>query len=180
MTRREAITNAAALAGIGISIPLLSISLGSCKTEPVDQLDVLAPKQAAILKSISATLLPKGETLGAEDVEINKVVDVLLRDCAESEDKTNVLSLLDHLSTQVGSDGDMNALLKGIESEVYGGGNDVTEHKAYKGLKGMILFAFFTSEPVMESMLDYHAVPTKYVGCTEVTEDTRVYVDLNV
>lgn len=179
MTRREAITNAAALAGIGISIPLLSLSLTACKTEPVNKLDVLSPAQADLLQSISATLLPKGKTLGAEDVPINKVVDVLLRDCATTEDKNNVTALLDHLSTQVATDGDMTALLKEVESKVYSG-DAAPELKAYGRLKGMILFAFFTSEPVMESMLDYNAVPTKYVGCTDVTEDTRVYVDLNV
>lgn len=179
MTRREAIMNAATLAGIGISIPMLSISLASCKTEPVDKLDVLSPTQADLLQSMSASILPKGKTLGAEDVEINKVVDVLLRDCASPEDKGNVLALMDHLSAEVETSGDMTALLKGVESKVYNGDTSTTL-KGYKGLKGMILFAFFTSEPVLESMLDYNAVPTRYDGCTDVTSDTRVYVDLNV
>lgn len=180
MTRREAITNAAALAGIGLSIPLLSVSLTACKQEPKDQLDVLSPEQAVLLQSISATLLPKGTTIGAEDVEINKVIDVLLRDCTSVEDVAELSLLLNHLSTEMATSDGMTSLLQKVESNVYSTAETISELKGYTRLKSMILFAFFTSEPVMESMLDYNPIPTRYDGCTDVTPDTKVYVDLNV
>lgn len=179
MTRREAIANAAVLAGIGISVPILSVSLSSCTSEPVEKWDILSSEQAATLVGLGKIILPKGKSLGAEDVSLTGLTDILLRDCETAETKGQMLRTLDFLKTQgIGNEG-FNVKLKNIETEAYKGkpGPDII---GYKKLKSYILFAFFTSENVMETMLDYNPIPTKYEACVPVDENTKVYVDLNV
>jgi len=180
MTRREAIANAAVLAGIGLSIPTLSISLASCQSEPLEKLDVLSTDQAQTLKMLGNLLLPKGSSLGAEDVSLTKLTDILLRDCEATEAKDEMLKTLDYLKAEgVDQDG-FSDKLKAIEAEAYQSQTPDPEIMGYRKLKSYVLFAFFTSENVMETMLDYHPIPTKHVGCVPVTESTKVYVDLNV
>ena len=179
MTRREAIANAAVLAGIGISVPILSVSLSSCTSEPVEKWDILTSDQAATLVGLGKIILPKGKSLGAEDVSLTWLTDILLRDCETAETKDQMLRTLDYLKTQGVGDEGFTEKLKNIETEAYKG-EPSPEIKGYKKLKSYILFAFFTSENVMETMLDYNPIPTKYQGCVPATEDTKIYVDLNV
>lgn len=180
MTRREAIANAAVLAGIGISIPTLSVSLSSCKSDPIEKLDILSAEQAATLVGLGNIILPKGKSLGAEDVNLTRLTDILLRDCESSETQGQIRKTLDYLKIQ-GIDGEgFTEKLKTIENEAYTGDKPIPDIMGYKKLKSYILFAFFTSENVMETMLDYNPIPTKYEGCVPVTEETKVYVDLNV
>ena len=180
MTRREAITNAAVLAGIGISIPTLSVSLSSCKSDPVEKLDILSSDQANTLLELGNIILPKGKSLGAADVPLTNLTDLLLRDCETAKTQSQMLKTLDYLKTEgIGSEGFADKLTA-IETKVYTDKNPGPELMGYRNLKSYILFAFFTSENVMDSMLDYNPIPTKYDACIPVTEDTKVYVDLNV
>jgi len=180
MTRREAIANAAVLTGIGISIPSLSIVLSSCKSEPIAQLDVLSETQAASLKALGELILPKGQSLGAADVPLTKLTDILLRDCETEEGKTETLRTLDYFAANGISEEGFDEVLKSVEKQVFSEEPTQDDYKGYRRLKSYILFAFFTSENVMETMLDYNAVPTKFEVCQPVTDETRVYVDLNV
>ena len=132
MTRREAIANAAVLAGIGLSIPTLSVCLTSCQSEPLEHFDILSNDQATTLRNLGHVILPKGKNLGAEDVKLTNLTDILLRDCETPKAKAEMLSTLDFLKTQdLDSDG-FAKKLKAIETEAYGSKEPSKDVMGYK------------------------------------------------
>ncbi|MEO5979404.1 MAG: gluconate 2-dehydrogenase subunit 3 family protein [Chryseolinea sp.] len=134
----------------------------------------LSVGQQEILASITDTIIPEGNSIGALSVGVDKFVQRLLENCYETNVQENVKKQLAALDAAAVSAGQttfvtadqtsrMNLLLKFAASQV-------TEEKDFFDLmKAETIRGFNTSKEVMMGHLKYKMVPGHYYGCVDIT-----------
>lgn len=190
MDRRDAIKRTMALTGMVITIPVTSSILGSCQPKggPDWTPNILSSDQAIALEEITEIVLPSSvDSPGAKEIHLAEFIDLIINDCFDQSDqeefKSGLDSMLSEFEIQSGrsfSDTDDDsriAFISTIDQEAYSGGTNAGEF--YRTLKQLALLGYFTSEKVMTTQLDYHAIPGRYDACIPYTGQ-RAYVDNNV
>ena len=192
MNRREALQRTAAITGIAISS---SVGLGLLKgctpgDKPTWPPVFLKQDEISLISAIADIILPKTETVGALDVHVPEFIDLMLRDCFSLEEQnafreglSSFMIDVDDEFSNTFEDCTPDEKIKIIEAEEVRSAEqfEKTNNKTfYQTVRELTLLGFFTSEPVMKNMLDYHPVPGRYDGCIPMTEDTKLYVDNNV
>ena len=191
MDRRELIKRAALSSGIVMTAPLWITALNGCQSGENSGASsaVFSAEERALADHISDTILPGGDNPGAKDVQVVDCIEVLLKDCYSKDeadrfkkalsivnDRSSQLHQMDYVKLDQTS---KDEVLSSIEEEAYGS-SPGEGARPYRMMKSLVLFAFYTSEPVMTQMLDYHPIATTHKGCIDITADQKVYEDNNV
>ena len=194
MDRRTALQNCAMLMGYGMATSVAGFSLVGCGSDDdLWQPQFFTQEEAHFLRVFSDVLLPTTETPGAIDVNVHKTIDSMVHTCFDSEGQIAVRAGLRALEITCQEDyGDrfvectnegQTSFMRTLEStEVnenkYLWGNTIVsagDVPFYRQLKGLTLFAFFTSEEIGERVLNYDPIPGAYVGCRPVSEIGKVW-----
>jgi hypothetical protein len=184
MNRREALKNTAVIMGYTISIPSLVSILNSCNTNSGQNWQPLffSPDQAGVIGELAETILPKTQTPGAKDLNIDQFIDRIIKEVFSTEDQQLFLKGMDAFEKECTdiysksfikcSPDQRNELLKKLEKEsaktppsVWG---IVLKESGpmpfYRQAKELTLLGYFTSEQVGKKILVYDPVPGLYAG----------------
>jgi hypothetical protein len=192
MDRREFL---AAIGGIPALIPGLSLlpGLGAlaeavhAQAQTPGKLRTLNPSQDATVTRIGEILLPETDTVGATGVGVNRFIDVLLTDSMPEAQRDRFLEGLAAINarsqslhgapfTSIGRK-HQEALVRELDARLPAHNPappaeaaalsrvPVTAEGGFALLKSLVLFAYFTSEPVAKELINAPIIPGKYDGC---------------
>jgi hypothetical protein len=143
-----------------------------------------------MINNIAEIILPSDQASpGAVEVHCPEFVDLMVRDCLSPTEqaafKDGLQGINDEYQNSVkGSvtaaiNDEMQRFFTELDYNSYNGA-DTSINQTFRKLKQMVVLGYFTSAPVMQNQLDYHAIPGEYKGCIVAPDDTRAYVDNNV
>ena len=129
--------------------------------------------QQDVLASVTDTIIPAGNSIGALSVGVDKFLQKLIDDCYEKDIQENVKLQLDGLEASAQSANgksfiscDQNQrqvlLLKLSTSELK------SEKDFFTLIKSETIRGFNTSQEVMVKYLNYRMAPGHYYGCVDV------------
>ena len=171
MDRRKAIKNLAIVSGGLITLPQWMVSCGVSDTT-IHQTSFSVAEQK-ILASITDTIIPAGNSIGALSVGVDKFLQKLIDDCYEKDVQYNVKTQLRSLdgsaqTTHTRSFVDCTQaqreelLLKFSTSE------NKEEKDFFDLIKSETIRGFNTSQKVMQEYLGYKVAPEHYYGSVVV------------
>lgn len=171
MDRRKAIKNLAIVSGGLITLPQWMISCGMSDTAVHETSFSLAEQK--ILGSITDTVIPAGNSIGALSVGVDKFLQKLIDDCYGKDVQENVkmqLKALDDAAktihktsfTDCSQSQRETILLKLSASE------KKEEKEFFDLMKTETIRGFNTSQKVMTEYLGYKIAPGHYYGCVDV------------
>lgn len=171
MNRRKAIKNLAIVSGGLITLPQWMVSCGASDTTLHQTSFSLVDQK--MLASITDTIIPAGNSIGALSVGVDKFLQKLIDDCYEKETQDNIkaqLKALDesakasHKNSFAGCTQDQREalLLKFSTSQ------KKEEKDFFDTMKSETIRGFNTSQKVMQEYLGYKVAPGHYNGCVEV------------
>lgn len=139
-------------------------------------LRTLTPPEAASVGAIVDLIIPRTDTVGALDVGVVEFVDLLLTEWYTSDDRDNLiygLGYIDGLSSQYGAR--TFAELTPENRSALATTLDTTEKPptpsaaaAWRTLKGLTVYGYFTSRDVMQDVLKVKVWPGRWDGCVPV------------
>ena len=171
MNRRKAIRNLAIVSGGLITLPQWMVSCGVSDTN-IHQSSFSVAEQK-LLASITDTIIPAGNSIGALSVGVDKFLQKLIDDCYEKDAQYNV-------KTQFRS---LDELANGANKKSFADCNQeqreglllklsISANKAEKDffdlMKSETIRGFNTSQKVMQEYLGYKVAPGHYYGCVDV------------
>ena len=171
MDRRKALKNLAIVSGGLITLPQWMVSCGLSDSN-VHHTSFSASEQK-ILASISDTIIPAGNSIGALTVGVDKFLQKLIDDCYEKDVRDNIKTQLK------GLDGSAKAkyqrsfadctqaqreelVLKLSTSAIK------AEKDFFDQIKSETIRGFNTSQKVMQEYLGYKIAPGHYYGCVDI------------
>jgi len=190
MERREALRLSAALMGTGLSGLVFPSMLQGCKvdTRPDWTPQFFSPDQAVTIGELAENLLPATESPGAKDVFVDRFLDKLIAECWDENAQKEFLEGLQNFQDSCrklygkGFEGcsaeERDAIIQAGETVPYRPakyvwGNKIREETGssfYRQFKGLVLFGYFSSEPVGKEVLKYDPVPGSFIGCMPLSE----------
>ena len=171
MDRRKALKNIAIVSGGLITLPHWMVSCGVSDTT-IHQTSFSVAEQK-ILASITDTIIPAGNSIGALSVGVDKFLQKLIDDCYEKDVQDNVKTQLISLEetakgtnkksfsdcTQVQREELLLKLFTSLNKE---------EKDFFDLVKSETIRGFNTSQKVMQEYLGYKVAPGHYYGSVEV------------
>jgi Gluconate 2-dehydrogenase subunit 3 len=184
MNRREAIKTTLLAMGYTISVPAVISIFESCNSNTSQKWkpDFFSADQAHVIGELAETILPRTQTPGAKDLNIDRFIDRIIKQVFSQEDQQVFLKGMDAFEKQCkdtnGKDfincsmAQRNELLKKLEKEsdktpssVWGIVMKNTGHLPfYRQVKALVLLGYFTSEETGKKILVYDPVPGEYRG----------------
>jgi len=192
MNRREALRRTASITGMAISS---SISLGLLKGctpsgNPTWPPMFLKKDEIRLVSSIAEIILPTTETPGALDVNVPEFVDLMLRDYITDKEKTDFrdglkgfVEVVDQKysdSFEDCSSEDKIDIIRLLEEDRNNSYSEAMKNSFYKKIKQLTILGYYTSEYVMQNMLDYHPIPGRQEGCIPLSEGGKLFVTNNI
>ncbi|TFV93545.1 gluconate 2-dehydrogenase subunit 3 family protein [Algoriphagus kandeliae] len=190
MNRRDALKKSALALGAATGAPTLLSLLQACAKQ--DRLTwtpiFLNEDQAKFMTAFVDFLLPKTETPGGLDVKADVFIDLMYAKTYDEAGQKYVVSEIEKFNTDCKekygnvfaelSDEDKSTCFKDHESnspkyapKVWGTAVGPQEPVGfYRGLKSMVLWAYFSSEEVGKNILSYDPIPGDYLGCIPLSE----------
>ncbi|HMK19091.1 MAG TPA: gluconate 2-dehydrogenase subunit 3 family protein [Chitinophagaceae bacterium] len=171
MDRRKAIKNLAIVSGGLITLPQWMVSCGVSDTT-IHQSSFSIAEQK-ILASITDTIIPAGNSIGALSVGVDKFLQKLIDDCYEKDVQDNVKAQLRSLDESAKAANKKSfadctqaqreeLLLKLSASEIK------PEKDFFDLIKSETIRGFNTSQKVMQEYLGYQVAPGHYYGSVDV------------
>lgn len=129
-------------------------------------------KQMQILHDICAVVLPRTDTPSAAELDVHGFLDHQLSVCYDQENQQQAVALVEKINVQ--SNANFNKafielnninqqdLLVALEAEKLGFTSQ--DKHAFKALKSLLVFGFFTTEIGATQALNYQAVPGGFKG----------------
>jgi glucoside 3-dehydrogenase (cytochrome c) hitch-hiker subunit len=191
MQRREFLE---AIAGVSALIPGLTplAALGEvaqavhARAKSPGKLRTLTPLQDATVTRIGDILLPETDTIGASGVGVNRFIDLLLSESMPDAQRDRFLAGLAAINARSQSlhGGELPAIgrkqqeslvreldarlpthaLTPAETAALAKA-PITAEAGFAALKSLVLFAYFTSEPVAKGLINAPIIPGRYDGC---------------
>lgn len=168
MKRREILRYTAYITGAAVGAPIAASLLAGCKPNAVtdevtSMVSAFSDNQMSFISKIVDVILPKTDSPSASDVGVHTMIDHMVSNVYNSDDRKNHLSKLNILMTHVGSDSDLLASLKSLESSSDASIKAVKD--AYLGLKQQTVAYYLSSEEIGKNYLNYLPVPGAYEAC---------------
>lgn len=171
INRRNAVKQFVIVAGGVIILPQWMVSCGESDTI-THQTSFSLPEQK-LLASITDTIIPAGNSVGALAVGVDKFLQKLIDDCYEKDAQENVKAQLRSLNTiaeqkykrpftKCTQKEKEELLLKLSTSE------SKAEKDFFTLIKSETIRGFNTSQKVMQEFLGYQVAPGHYYGCVDV------------
>ena len=187
MDRRRAIKNISGALLIGSSLTAI---LESCKTESRLSWKPLyfSDDEALTIGSLADTILPRTDTPGALDVNVDIFIDKVVYGTYDDAGQKNLSSEIQLFNDYCKKnyrgkfadliEKDRHAVLSYYEKmdgkfnpRVWGTAvGDPEKIGFYRSMKSMILWAYTSSEAIGKNVLNYDPVPGVFKGCIEVEE----------
>ncbi|WP_026955241.1 gluconate 2-dehydrogenase subunit 3 family protein [Algoriphagus vanfongensis] len=190
MNRREALKRSVLGLGAAVGAPAMLGILQSCAQE--DRLswspEFLNEEQANFISSFVDFLLPKTETPGGLDVKADIFIDRMYARTYSEEAQKGVVQEIEKFNTECKSNyGDVFAKLSAEDKASCFAAHEAASPKFpknvwgtsvgpsepvgfYRGMKSMVLWAYFSSEEVGENVLNYDPIPGPYQGCIPLSD----------
>lgn len=188
MDRREFLES---IAGLGALLPGLSLQQAfaeqvHARARAQPALRTLSPAQDAAVSCIAEILLPQTDTVGAAQVGVNRFIDLLLTDSMLERDRNRFLEGLAAIDARSRSrngaliasarKADQEALIRSLDDQLPAhpptraeqaalDRQPMTAERGYELLKRLVVFAYFTSEPVARDLINAPVIPGRYDGC---------------
>lgn len=131
----------------------------------------LRDDQLALIGALADTIFPRTDTPSATDVLVPAFVDVVVSENFTDADRDAFVAGLVAVDAQVkratnASFVDLDVAARGLQIEALEGAANRRAEPArtYWRLKGLIVHGYFTSEPVMKSVLKYEIMPGAFDG----------------
>lgn len=192
MNRRDALKRTAGITGMAVTASAGIGLLNGCQPsgEPDWQPGFLTTKQVRAVSAISDVILPTTNTPGAIDLHVPEFIDLMLKDNYSFSDQTTFLSDLDAFHEKVKDtySSDFHECTPADKQMIMEREEDLSKQayrkdfkkSFYLTVKELTILGYYTSEYVMNNMLDYHPVPGRYEGCIPLEDEGKVFVDNNV
>ncbi|MGH7620409.1 MAG: gluconate 2-dehydrogenase subunit 3 family protein [Gemmatimonadaceae bacterium] len=133
--------------------------------------DGLTDAQLAFVGAIADTIIPRTDTPGATDVNVPAFVNVMVAEYYSNTERTAFVSGLDAIDAHVkargaGAFADLDQTRRGpaIESIESLSDRRAEPARTYWRLKDLVVYGYFTSEPVMKDVLKNEVIPGKFDG----------------
>ena len=171
MNRRKAIKNLAIVSGGLITLPQWMVSCGISDTT-VHQTSFSTIEQK-ILASITDTIIPAGNSIGALSVGVDKFLQKLIDDCYEKDVQDNVKTQLTALekSAKTANKKSFADCSQSQREELLlklSGSDNKAEKDFFELVKSETIRGFNTSQKVMQEYLGYKVAPGHYYGSVDV------------
>jgi hypothetical protein len=170
MNRRNTVK--ALLATTGALVVLPSWAHSWRAIDIVDNKSFLSIEEQSMLRSLTDTILPKGKTIGALDVQVDVFLEKLFRDCYDTDVRDNIKAQFANLESKAQSTHtkpfaqcshkEREALFLSLNSTIE------PEKKFFNLFKAEAIRGFNTSEMVMVNYLGYKVAPAHYFGSVDV------------
>ncbi len=192
MNRREALQRTIAITGFALTSSVGIGLLNGCKPsgDPDWKSKFLTKDEANLVTSIADTILPKSDTPGAIDVHVPEFIDLMLADNYTLEDQITFRKGLKTFTENVDqnysntfekcTEDNKTSIIAEEENKSYEQLTKTYEKSTYLMIKELTILGYYSSEYVMNNMLDYHAIPGRYNGCIPFEKNGKLYVDNNV
>jgi hypothetical protein len=170
MDRRNAVKKIMIVSGSLITLPFWMT--GCNDGDSSTHLSSFSRTEQELLASITDTIIPAGNAIGALSVGVDKFLQKIIDDCQEKPVQDNVKKLLNALENSAKKVHGMSfaqcnqlqrqeLLLKLAVSA------DKTEKDFFTLMKSETIRGFNTSKEVMEKYLNYKVAPGHYYGCVD-------------
>jgi hypothetical protein len=170
MKRRIAIRNLVIASGSLITLPawISSCGLEGGQTHATS----FSPTEQQLLASLTDTIIPAGNSIGAVAVGVDKFLQKLIDDCHPKEVQDNVKKQLDGLDklAQKTHNNRFTSCTQLQRQELFLklSSSTVKEEKDFFDLmKSETIRGFTTSREVMQDYLHYQVAPGHYYGCVD-------------
>ncbi|ALS96847.1 gluconate 2-dehydrogenase subunit 3 family protein [Lacimicrobium alkaliphilum] len=186
--RRGMLKGLGALFGAQVASSLLggqawSVAMAFQQTADKHKLQLLSPEQLNTLAAVADLTIPATDTPGALATDCHWFVDNQLRHCFDTQAQTAAGAILDkieatasgqlgHSFNQAGEDQQLT-LLNALEQSEQGFTRNDTQ--AFKLVKSLLVFGYFTSEVGMTKMLAYDPVPGGFKGSVPYASVGKAY-----
>lgn len=130
----------------------------------------LGRTQLDLIGAIADTLLPRTDSPSATDVRVPAFVEVIVSDNFADIDRaafTAGLGLIDNVARGAGGVGFAELAPEAREqviASIESGDRRAEPGRTYWRLKDLIIYGYFTSEPVMKDVLKYEVMPGHFDG----------------
>lgn len=179
MRRREAMKRVAMLMGGALSVPTLLVFQQGCSPDSSPAPDTFTDAHAATLNRIGDIILPPTDSPGAAEADTGTFAVRMLEDCYPEGSRKDVLEFLGMISPGFDkkSPEEQVESIAEIDQIVYGDGSEEEQEKyrAYKLIKELTLFGYFTSEAGATQALEYVDIPGRYEGCIELKPGQKAW-----
>jgi len=159
------------------------------KAKASADLRTLNPAQDATVTCIAEILLPETDTVGATAVGVNRFIDLLLTESMMEEERNRLLEGLAQINSRSQSlydaplvsarREDQESLLRALDSQLplrkptlaeaaALAREPMTAERGFALLKRLVVFAYFTSEPVAKELINAPIIPGRYDGCVSL------------
>lgn len=181
MNRREAIKRTALMMGAAVSASTVAAVLDGCAPagsgmEWVPQF--LDAPQAGIVSAIAERIIPRTDTVGAQDVGVPEFIDRMYGQYLNEQEKqlltaglaqTEADSQAAHQKAFTSLSGEQqDELLKKMAT------SEGEPQAFFRKMRELTLTGYFTSEKVGKEILHYDPIPGAYKGCVPITETGNV------
>ena len=168
MDRRKALKNIAIVSGGLITLPQWMISCGASETT-LHQTSFSIAEQK-ILASITDTIIPAGNSIGALSVGVDKFLQKLIDDCYEKIAQDNIKTQLKALdaSADAAHKKDFADCTQAQREELLLNLFTPGKKDYFDLIKSETIRGFNTSQKVMQEYLGYKVAPGHYYGSVDV------------
>ena len=135
-------------------------------------LKVLTPAQDAAVTAVAEAIIPRTDTPGATDAKVNEFIDLLLDGWYTAEDRDRLLRGIDAIDAEAKAEGGtpfaaarpivQQKLLERWDSAESG---PETATAAFKRLKNLTIYGFFTSEIAVKEVTKPVIFHPAFEGC---------------
>ena len=179
------------IAGLSALLPGLTLQQAFAQQAHERARSIPAPRtlsaaQDACLTAVAELILPRTETVGASEVGVNRFIDLLLTESLLPADRDRFLAGLDAIDArsraQCGAPvararpADQLTLIGALDAELPARDPTRAEKavlekqpmnaaRGYALVKQLVVFAYFTSEPVAKGLINAPIIPGRYDGC---------------
>ena len=172
MTRRQALTGLLALVGSTISAAELDSLADAAMSDSASSPRFLDSDRFALLGRVVDLMIPETDTPGAYEVGVHRFIDLMLADYAARASQDQLLDGLAVISeaaesrlgnpfVELSSEQQFD-VLAAVDGEAFA---DQDSSEAYRMLKSMILFGYYTSEIGASVELRFNPYPGTTPGC---------------
>lgn len=187
MDRRKALINLGILTGGIVLLPSCEFSKEKISFA-LNNLKVTEDQQS-LLKEIVETMIPEGNIPGANSLQVDDFVWVMVDDCLDQTRQTSFLNGLNQFNEQIEKFSGITFTAQNTEQRIESFQNilkdpDKQSSKINDDVKSFLrdakdftILGYMNSEYIMTEIMPYSLVPTKYGTCETIDNSKRINVN---
>lgn len=132
----------------------------------------LDPRQGALVAELAEAVIPATDTPGAKAVRVPEFIDQLLTDWYSPEERSHFLAGLDAIEARARERFGSGLLAVPPDQRApflteldTAQGEPGSAEAAFRQVKSLTVYGYFTSREVMQDVLHYEVIPGQFVGC---------------